>query len=103
MNDFLMKIKAIADETRLEIINNLLVKNYCVKALAKDMDISESAVSQHLKILRNADLVLGEKKGYFVHYMVKREKLHEIAEAIEELADRKSSGCSKCKKRNESE
>ncbi|MEJ6950362.1 ArsR/SmtB family transcription factor [Natronospora cellulosivora (SeqCode)] len=99
MDDFIIKIKAIADETRLEIIKNLLVKNYCVKALAKDLNISESAVSQHLKILREADLVLGEKKGYFVHYMVKREKLREIAGAIEELAVKETSGCSKCNKK----
>ncbi|HLV09825.1 MAG TPA: metalloregulator ArsR/SmtB family transcription factor [Halanaerobiales bacterium] len=82
MDDFLIKLKAVADETRLNILKLLLAKNFCVKALAKKLDISESAVSQQLKILREADLVMGEKKGYFVHYMVKKEKLIIVAEGI---------------------
>ncbi len=53
----------------------MLTKNYCVQALAKHNQISESAVSQHLKVLREADLVIGEKRGYYVHYSVKRDNL----------------------------
>lgn len=82
MEDFLIKLKAIADETRLNIIKLLTQKNYCVKALAKRLDISESAVSQHLKILREADLVMGEKKGYYVHYMVKEDNINKIGKEI---------------------
>lgn len=85
MNEMLKELKAIADETRFKLLKFLLIKNYCVKALADRLGISESAVSQHLKILREADLVIGEKRGYFVHYSVKKEKLLEIAEYIQEL------------------
>lgn len=63
MDDFLIELKAIADETRLNILKLLLAKKFCVKVLAKKLEISESAVSQQLKVLREADLVIGEKKG----------------------------------------
>ncbi|MFP4015599.1 MAG: ArsR/SmtB family transcription factor [Halanaerobiales bacterium] len=85
MEDLLVKLRAVADETRLNIIKLLLSKNYCVKALAKRLDISESAVSQQLKVLREADLVMGEKKGYFVHYMVKKEIVLAVADDFKKL------------------
>jgi len=63
-------LKTIADTTRYSIIDLLLSKNYCVRALANRLKISEAAVSQHLSILKKANLVFGEKKGYFMHYRV---------------------------------
>ena len=96
--NILNKLKAIADQTRLKLLECLLTKNYCVKALAQENDISESAVSQHLKILREADLVIGEKRGYYVHYSVKRDNLKQIAGAIEKLADMKTKKCASCNK-----
>ena len=80
-------LKAIADETRLKIITFLLGHNYCVRALAKQLEISEAAVSQHLKILREAGLLIGEKKGYFMHYDVNRNVLRDLAHEIHSLAD----------------
>ena len=58
-----------------------------MKALARELGISESAVSQHLKVLRKADLVMGEKKGYYVHYLVKKANLLKIAEFIRGLVE----------------
>ncbi len=92
-------IKAIADENRLKLIKLLLTKNYCVRALANQLKLSESAVSQHLKILREADIVMGEKKGYYVHYNVKTENLKNIGNYIIKLGDtniKDINGC--CKK-----
>ncbi len=87
MDNLLKRIKAIADDTRMNIIKLLLRNNFCVKALARRLGISESAVSQHLKILREADIVMGEKKGYYVHYMVKKENLLKVSRAINNLVN----------------
>jgi len=51
------------------------------------LGISESAVSQHLKVLRQAGLVRGEKRGYFTHYVVEWRLLKEAASNLVELAD----------------
>lgn len=79
-------LKAIADETRFKILILLLQHNYCVRALSRKLELSESAISQHLKVLREVGLLVGEKKGYFMHYDVDRNTLHELASKIEELA-----------------
>lgn len=68
------------------MVKLLLKHGYCVGALAKKLGISESAVSQHLKILRHAGLVKGDKRGYFTHYSVERRLLKEAAKELNELA-----------------
>jgi len=87
MDELVVKLKALADEKRLKILEVLLKKDYCVKALARELELSESAVSQHLKKLREAGLVVGEKKGYWVHYVVQVDKVTELAERLIELTD----------------
>jgi len=86
MVDRMLILKAIADETRMKILSLLLRHNYCVRALARKLELSEGAVSQHLKVLRDAGLLIGEKKGYFMHYDVNRDVLHALAAEIEGLA-----------------
>ncbi|MFW6238215.1 MAG: ArsR/SmtB family transcription factor [Halanaerobiales bacterium] len=95
MEKELARIKALADKNRLKIIKLLLHQDFCVKALASRLEVSESAVSQQLKILREADLVRGEKKGYYVHYRVEEEVLKMLGEYIIELAQDSSveNGC----------
>lgn len=80
-------LKAIADSTRFEIIKLLLQRDFCVKALAKRMGVSESAISQHLKVLRDAGLVSGEKRGYFTHYSMNREPLNRLASQLTKLSE----------------
>jgi len=74
--------KTLADETRFKLVRLLLTHDLCVGALAKHLGISEASVSQHLKSLREAGLVRGEKRGYWTHYTVEKEKLHELAELL---------------------
>ena len=89
-----LALKAIADDTRRSIIFLLLRHNFCVRALAKKLEISEAAVSQHIKVLRQAGLLSGEKKGHFMHYDVNRNVLHELAGEIKALADIVREACS---------
>lgn len=84
--DSSLVLKAIADKTRMKILTLLLEHNYCVRALAGNLELTEAAVSQHLKLLREAGLLIGEKRGHFMHYDVERTVLHELAREIETLA-----------------
>jgi DNA-binding transcriptional ArsR family regulator len=80
-------LKAFSDETRFELIKLLLTHDLCVGALAHHLRISEAAVSQHLKLLREAGLVRGEKRGYWTHYIVEKNKVKELAEFLRELTN----------------
>lgn len=87
MEKLVYRFKALSDETRFKLFLLLSEEQLCVGGLAKVLGISESAVSQHLKILKNADLIKGEKVGYFTHYKVQKEILNEIKAVIEQLAN----------------
>lgn len=71
--------KAFSDETRLRLVKTLAELRpddaLCVNALAATLGVSQSAVSQHLAVLRAADLVVGERRGYHVHYQLSLEGL----------------------------
>ena len=92
--DKTLLLKALADETRMKIVTLLLQHNYCVRALARKLEISEAAISQHLKVLREAGLLMGERKGYFMHYDVNRVVLHQLAREIDALAEIERATCS---------
>jgi DNA-binding transcriptional ArsR family regulator len=47
----------------------------CVNALAALLGVTQSAVSQHLRVLRAIGLVKGERRGYHIHYFVNRAML----------------------------
>ncbi len=79
-------LKAIADETRMRILQLLLKHDYCVRALATELNLTEATISQHLKVLREAGLLVGEKRGYFMHYAVERPVLAELSKSIDALA-----------------
>ena len=78
-------LKAIADENRMKILILLISSDLCVGALASHLGISKPAVSQHLRILREAGLVRGEKRGYWTHYMVERHVIEKIASELNKL------------------
>lgn len=88
MDNFLIVIKSLADDTRLKIITLLLKHDFCVRALANKLNISEAAVSQHLQILKKAGLVKGEKRGYYTHYLVQREVIREAAKNLKDIASK---------------
>ena len=71
--------RTFGNATRLRLMRLLSGRGdshaLCVGALANRLGVSQSAVSQHLRVLRSADLVRGERRGYRVHYLVNAEAL----------------------------
>jgi len=76
----------LADPTRLNLVK-LLCRQYdpdalCVNALAGLLGVTQSAVSQHLRVLRAIGLVKGERRGYHIHYFVNPEVLERCRELV---------------------
>ena len=77
--------KALSLDTRVRIVLLLKERALCVNALAARLGVSPSAVSQHLRILRDADLVTPDKRGYYVHYELNSETLSRWRELVDDL------------------
>jgi len=86
MNELTATLKGLGDGTRFKIVNLLLTHDLCVGALAYRLGLSKAAVSQHLRVLRQAGLVKGEKRGYWTHYAVERGALRQMAEGLTRMA-----------------
>ena len=67
--------KVLSVESRVRIVQLLKERALCVNALAKMLNITPAAVSQHLRVLRNTEIVKAEKRGYYVHYCLNKETL----------------------------
>ncbi len=77
--------KALSVGTRIEIVKLLKDRALCVGALAAQLDVTQGAVSQHLRVLRDLDLVIAEKRGYYVHYRLNEATLGQWKAAAGEL------------------
>lgn len=73
-------LKALGEPMRLKIYRALLERKHCVRSLSKKFGISESAISQHLKLMKDAGLVYGEKYGYHTHYLPRQEAIDFLTE-----------------------
>jgi ArsR family transcriptional regulator, arsenate/arsenite/antimonite-responsive transcriptional repressor len=77
---------ALADPARLKILQLLSQQKnsdaLCVNALTYMLEITQPAVSQHLKILKDVGLVQGQKRGNHVHYSVNAEALNDCQNLI---------------------
>ena len=86
-------LKAIGDAKRFLLLQLMSERSYCVGALARRSQLSEPAVSQHLKILREAGLVYGVKRGYYTHYCVDKDALAKVISEFQEMLNVRREPC----------
>jgi DNA-binding transcriptional ArsR family regulator len=76
--------QAIADPTRRAIIALIAVQAMTPNALAAHFETSRQAVSKHLRILAECELIRQEQKGREIYYALEIEKMKEIDEWLEQ-------------------
>jgi len=79
--------KVFSVDTRVKIVNLLRNRALCVGALTARLDVTQGAISQHLRILRSAGLVNAEKRGCFMHYSIPEDVLRKKRATIERFLD----------------
>lgn len=77
--------KVLSVGTRVRIIQLLREHPLCVNALSARLDVTQGAVSQHLRVMRDADLVIDERRGYRVHYRLNEDTLAQWLKDIDAL------------------
>lgn len=84
-------LKVLAVETRVKIIELLKTQGPLgAKELARQLQITPAAVSQHLKILRQAGLVRRERRGFWIPYSLDQEAMDRCGRQLLEIC---SCGC----------
>ena len=76
--DEIKKFKALSDENRLTIIHSLKNNEKCACKLLDELNISQSTLSHHMKILCDAGLVIFRKEGKWMHYRINKDEVQNI-------------------------
>jgi DNA-binding transcriptional ArsR family regulator len=79
------RFAALADGTRRHLLEQLATADRPVSELMTGLDISQAAVSQHLRILREAGLVTARKQGRHRYYQLRPAALEELRDWLDEL------------------
>lgn len=87
LSGFVALFKALADETRLEIVRLLARASgeLCACELEEHFELSQPTISHHLRVLRQAGIVRGERRGTWVHYAIAPEALDALSRCCAEL------------------
>ena len=76
---------ALSDETRLEIVRRLRGGERCVCDLTDLLDASQSRLSFHMKVLKDAGLVSDRREGRWIHYSLNRDAFSEVQELLGDM------------------
>jgi len=85
MNEAAELFKILSVDTRIEIIELLKKEDKCVNDLAEALGISQSAVSQHLRVLKAAGFVRGHRNGYWIYYTLDRDALEKCRQRLNRI------------------
>lgn len=78
-SEYETKFKALADQKRLQIMYELTQRGRtCVCSLSEIMEMPQSKLSYHLKILLDAGLILRENKGTWSYYELKQTEVNNL-------------------------
>ena len=77
--------QAIADPTRRAIITLIALQAMTPNALAEHFDITRQAVSKHIKILTQCQIINQEQQGREIYYKLDIEKMKEIDKWLEQF------------------
>jgi len=92
-------LKALSDPTRLEIIRRIQGKEHCVCEFVEMFDISQPAISRHLKVLKTAEVILERRDRQWIYYRLNEAHpqyeivLHILKELEAEPALHPACGC----------
>jgi ArsR family transcriptional regulator len=85
-NEAEYQLKAISEETRLKIISYLMVDSLCVCELVELLQMSQPSISQHVKRLKQAEIIVEERSGRWVFYSINME--HQLYTLLLQLVDK---------------
>ncbi|NOZ69687.1 MAG: winged helix-turn-helix transcriptional regulator [Deferribacteres bacterium] len=77
--------KILSVDKRIEIIELLKKKPMSVNGLADKLGITQSAVSQHLRVLKAAGLVRDNRKGYWIYYSLNKDALERCRQRLNRI------------------
>lgn len=78
-NELAETFKALAHPARIAILNYIVNSKSCICGdIVEEIGLAQSTISQHLKVLKNAEIIKGEIEGVSVCYCINEDRWEEI-------------------------
>lgn len=77
------KFKALAHPARLRIMANLMERECCVGDIQKCLSVSQPNVSQHLRVLKNAGIIVGRREKNKICYKISDNRIRNILKTFD--------------------
>ncbi len=77
--------KALCDENRIKILKLLQSGEKCACHLNDGINVTQSTMSHHMKVLCDSGIVVGRKQGKWMHYSISAEGVQAAMECLKEL------------------
>lgn len=87
MNETVKVFKALADEKRLKVLSLIKGEEKCACVLLEELDMTQSGLSYHMKILQDAGIVKGRPDGKWVHYRIAPQCKERIAKLLASVVE----------------
>jgi ArsR family transcriptional regulator len=85
IEDLARRLQAVSVVTRIKILGLLKDRALCVGAIVARLNVTQGAVSQHLRVLREAGYVEADRRGCRVHYRLRPAALGECKQALDRI------------------
>ena len=98
--DVALICKALGDTNRLQIVQMLVDGEKCACKLLEEINVTQPTLSHHMKILCDAEIVVGRKEGKWTHYSISEKGVEQAKECLRQLTtlDVESENKSCCEK-----
>lgn len=94
-------MKALSDETRIEIVDMLCDGELCACKILDNFHITQPTLSYHMKILTECGLVVGRKDGLWMRYSLKKEYFEAVRTLFDRFCDSvNSNSCNDCREKS---
>lgn len=77
--------KALSDEKRLRVLEQLKTGETCACQLIDKLEIPQSALSYHMKILYNAGIINKREEGKWTHYSISEQGSNDLLQLIQDI------------------
>lgn len=86
MIDIIQKVfKAIGEPTRIKIMKLIYTQPMCVCEISAALEMLQPRISQHMRILKEADLVTEQREGYFTYYSLDKQRLAQVLQSFQQF------------------
>ena len=89
-------LKALSDPLRLQVLNQLSTGERCVCDLTSSLSLSQSRLSFHLKVMKEAGLLSDRQSGRWVYYRIRPESLNALQGWLQDLTHSCQTPASSC-------